>query len=50
MVEGRMHKFCQEVVLNEQVSVLDGETKIKDLLKLSKEKPDIELTGFKISN
>ena len=33
IVQGRMHKFYQEVVLNEQVSVLDGETKIKDLVK-----------------
>ena len=50
IVQGRMHKFYQEVVLNEQVSVLDGETKIKDLVKnFSKEKnSDIELTGFKI--
>ena len=49
IVQGRMHKFYQEVVLNEQVSVLDGETKIKDLVKnFSKEKnSDIELTGFK---
>ena len=28
-----MGKFFQEVVLNEQVSVIDGETKIKDLIK-----------------
>jgi len=50
IVQGRMHKFYQEVVLSEQVSVLDGETKIKDLVKnFSKEKnSDIELTGFKI--
>jgi elongation factor Ts len=50
IVQGRMHKFYQEVVLNEQVSVLDGETKIKDLVKnFAKEKnSDIELTGFKI--
>ncbi len=50
IVHGRMHKFYQEVVLSEQVSVLDGETKIKDLVKnFSKEKnSDIELTGFKI--
>ena len=33
MVEGRMQKFIQEVVLNEQVSVIDGETKIKDIIK-----------------
>ena len=50
IVHGRMHKFYQEVVLSEQVSVLDGETKIKDLVKnFSKEKnSDIDLTGFKI--
>ena len=36
MVQGRMQKFFQEVVLNEQISVIDGETKIKDLInKLS---------------
>ena len=33
MVQGRMQKFFQEVVLNEQVSVIDGETKIKDVIK-----------------
>ena len=50
IVQGRMHKFYQEVVLNEQVSVLDGETKIKDLVKnFSKDKnSEIELTGFKM--
>ena len=50
IVQGRMHKFYQEVVLNEQVSVLDGETKIKDLVKkYSKDKnSEIELTGFKM--
>ena len=48
IVQGRMHKFYQEVVLNEQVSVLDGETKIKDLVKnFSKDKnSEIELTGL----
>ena len=29
IVQGRMQKFYQEVVLNEQVFVIDGETKIK---------------------
>lgn len=50
IVEGRMHKFFQEVVLNEQISVIDGETKIKDVVKkLSNEKGfDIKLKGFKI--
>ncbi len=33
MVAGRMQKFYQEVVLNEQISVIDGETKIKDIIK-----------------
>ncbi len=36
MVQGRLQKFFQEVVLNEQISVIDGETKIKDIInKLS---------------
>ena len=50
MVQGRMNKFYQEVVLNEQVSVVDGETKIKDLLKkLSLEiNHDVKIKGFKI--
>ena len=33
MVQGRLQKFFQEVVLNEQISVIDGETKIKDVIK-----------------
>jgi elongation factor Ts len=50
MVEGRMHKFFQEVVLNEQISVIDGETKIKDVVKkLANETGfDIKLKGFKV--
>ena len=50
MVQGRMNKFYQEVVLNEQVSVLDGETKIKDLIKkLSSDiNHDVKIKGFKI--
>jgi elongation factor Ts len=32
MVEGRIRKFYEEVVLNEQVSMFDGKTKIKDLV------------------
>ena len=32
MVQGRLQKFFQEVVLNEQTSVIDGETKIKDII------------------
>ena len=50
MVQGRMNKFYQEVVLNEQVSVVDGETKIKDLVnKLSSDiNHDVKIKGFKI--
>ena len=50
MVNGRMQKFYQEVVLNEQISVIDGETKIKDVInKLETNlKMEVKLTGFKI--
>ncbi len=50
IVQGRMNKFYQEVVLNEQVSVVDGETKIKDLIKkLSSDiNYDVKIKGFKI--
>ena len=50
MVQGRMHKFFQEVVLNEQVSVVDGETKIKDLIKRTslELKTEIKIKGFKV--
>jgi elongation factor Ts len=33
MVEGRVRKFYEESVLNEQVSMFDGKTKIKDLVQ-----------------
>ena len=32
MVEGRMKKYYQEVVLLEQISVIDGETRIADVV------------------
>ena len=50
MVQGRMHKFFQEVVLNEQVSVINGETKIKDLIKRTslELKTEIKIKGFKV--
>jgi elongation factor Ts len=50
MVQGRLNKFFQEVVLNEQVSVVDGENKIKDIIKkLSLEiNQDIRIKGFKL--
>jgi elongation factor Ts len=49
MVVGRMQKFYQEVVLNEQTFVIDGETKIKDvMIKLGKElNSNIELISFR---
>ena len=49
MVIGRMQKFYQDVVLNEQTFVIDGETKIKDvIIKLGKDiNSKVELTAFK---
>lgn len=41
MVEGRIRKYYEEVVLTEQIFVMDGETKISALLG-----NDIKLTGF----
>ena len=50
MVQGRLQKFFQEVVLNEQTSVIDGETKIKDIIKnLSIDLgTDVQIKDFKI--
>ncbi len=42
MVEGRIRKYYEEVCLTEQVFVIDGESKVCDILK----KADAELTGF----
>ena len=49
MVIGRMQKFYQDVVLNEQTFVVDGETKIKDvIIKLGKDiNSKVEIIGFK---
>ena len=49
MVTGRMQKFYQEVVLNEQIFVIDGESKIKDVVKNLEKNIDskVELIGFK---
>jgi len=49
MVVGRMQKFYQDVVLNEQTFVIDGETKIKDvIMKLEKDlNTKVKLSGFK---
>ena len=48
MLEGRIRKFYEEVCLLEQVSVLDGETRISKLLEnASKEVgAPVKLTGF----
>lgn len=48
MVEGRVRKFYEEVVLLEQVFVMDGKTKIADVIEqFSKEiGAPISLTGF----
>ena len=44
MTEGRLNKFYQESVLLEQTFVVDGESKIKDILKIL-DKPVI-ISGF----
>ena len=48
MVEGRMKKYYQEVVLLEQTSVIDGETRIADVVSKAVKDAgsDIALTGF----
>ena len=48
MVEGRMKKYYQEVVLLEQTSVIDGETRIADVIaKAGKDAgADIALKAF----
>ena len=48
MVEGRMKKYYQEVVLLEQTSVIDGETRIADVIANAERGAgaDIALTAF----
>ncbi|MBL8671341.1 MAG: elongation factor Ts [Alphaproteobacteria bacterium] len=48
MVEGRLRKFYEEVVLLEQVSVIDGETRIGKLVEASAKDvgAPVKLTGF----
>ena len=50
MVEGRIRKFCEEVVLLEQTFVMDGKSKIKDVLKQNSDElgTDIEIESFKM--
>jgi len=49
MVEGRMRKFYEEVVLLEQIFVIDGESKVKAVIeKAGKDAgADVTLTSFK---
>ena len=44
-----MQKFYQDVVLNEQIFVIDGETKIKDVIKKLEMdlNTKVKLSGFK---
>jgi elongation factor Ts len=48
MVEGRLRKFYEETVLVEQTFVIDGESKIKDLLETTGKQlgTPVTLTGF----
>ena len=50
MVEGRIRKFCEEVVLLEQTFVMDSKIKIKDLLKQysSELETDVSIDSFKM--
>jgi elongation factor Ts len=48
MVEGRLRKFYEEVVLLEQVYVIDGESRVKDVVAAAAKQlgAPIKLTGF----
>ena len=48
MTEGRLRKFYEEAVLNEQIFVVDGETKISKVVERAAEDvgADIKLAGF----
>jgi elongation factor Ts len=49
MIEGRIRKYYEEVVLLEQLFVMDDKMKIKDLLaSFSKENGETKLKGFKL--
>ncbi len=50
MVEGRIRKFSEEVVLLEQTFVIDGKTKIKDILKQhsSELETDVSIDSFRM--
>ena len=48
MVQGRMQKFFKEICLTEQIFVIDGETKVADVITNAAKEAgsDIKLTGF----
>ena len=48
MVEGRMRKYYEEVVLMEQVFVVDGESKVKSVIEEAAKasQSEIMLTAF----
>ena len=48
MVEGRLRKFYEEVVLEEQVFVIDGKTRIKDVVASTSKDlgQPVKLAGF----
>lgn len=49
MVEGRIRKYYEEVVLLEQLFVMDDKLKVKDLLaNFSKENGDTKISDFKL--
>ena len=49
MIEGRIRKYYEEVVLLEQVFVMDDKMKIKDVVAaFSKENSATKITGFKL--
>lgn len=49
MMEGRIRKYYEEVVLLEQAFVMDDKVKIKDLVaKFSKENGETKISGFKL--
>jgi elongation factor Ts len=49
MVEGRIRKYYEEVVLLEQLFVMDDKLKIKDVIsQFSKENGETKISGFKL--
>jgi elongation factor Ts len=48
MVEGRLRKYYEEVVLLEQIYVIDGETKVRKVVENASKQAGapIKLTGF----